>query len=157
MSKVARWKTVFSDMHGQTVYSVNEAGEVAQECIVEGRPGGIGFTSNGDLLVNEMERARTLRRSAGGELSVYSDLSAFVPAINDLLVTPKGHCYVGQFSHNYPAPEAPLLTIDPGQQASPVTEYKLAVANGMIFRPHSRTLIVAESGACLLSAFDAEE
>nr|WP_255326631.1 SMP-30/gluconolactonase/LRE family protein [Sphingobium sp. EM0848] len=74
-----------------------------------------------------------------------------------MLVTPSGHCYVGQFSHDYPAPEAPLLTIDLEQRASPATEHKLAVANGMVFRPGSRTLIVAESWACLLSAFDVDE
>jgi sugar lactone lactonase YvrE len=146
----------FSDMYGQAVYSVSLAGDLTRICAVEGRPGGLGFAPNGDLLVNEMERARVLRVKPGGEVSVHADLSALVPAINDMVSAADGRCYIGRLTAEPPFDPAPLFTIDPQGRPSIATQEQIAVANGMLLRPDGRTLIIAESMACRLLAYDVD-
>jgi sugar lactone lactonase YvrE len=144
----------FSDMYGQAVYAVSAAGDVERVCVVEGRPGGLGFTAGGDLLVNEMERARVLRVRPGGEVSVHADLSALVPAINDMVSAADGRCYIGRLTAEPPFEPAPLFAVDPQGGTSVATQEQLAVANGMLLRPDGRTLIIAESVAGRLLAYD---
>jgi sugar lactone lactonase YvrE len=150
-----RWRDgalYFSDMYGGTVYRWDEAAGLSPVCKVEGRPGGLGFAGNGDLLVCEMERARVLRLDKAGSLSVHADLSALVPSINDMATTRDGHGYVGRLTLAPPFDAAPLTSVDPQGQVSVATSGPIFVANGMAFRDNDRTLIVAESvGGRLLS------
>jgi sugar lactone lactonase YvrE len=154
-----RWRNgrlYFSDMYGQAVFAVAADGAVERVCVVEGRPGGLGFAANGDLLVNEMERARLLRVDGGGAVSVHADLSGLVPSINDMVSSADGRCYVGRLTMEPPFDPVPLIAVDPQGRASIATKEKLAVANGMLMRPDGRTLIVAESVACRLVAYDVD-
>ncbi len=152
-----RWRNgrlYFSDMYGQAVYAVSETGESEQLCTVPGRPGGLGFAENGDLLINEMETARVLRLTPEGDLSIHADLTALVPSINDMATTADGRCYIGKLTMEPPFDAAPLITVDLQGQPSIATNEKLLVANGMIVRPDGKTLIVAESAAGKLIAYD---
>jgi sugar lactone lactonase YvrE len=152
-----RWRgerLFFSDMYGETVWALAETGEAEALCRVEGRPGGLGFAAHGDLLINEMERARVLRLSKAGELSVHADLSGFADSINDMITTPDGRCFVGRLTMEPPFDPAPLMTVAPDGRASIATEEPVLVANGMVMRAGGRTLIVAESVAGRLLAYD---
>jgi sugar lactone lactonase YvrE len=154
-----RWRgnsLYFSDMYGQTVYSLTEAGALTALCKVEGRPGGLGFTADGDLLINEMERARILRLSETGGLSVHADLTPFVDSINDMISADDGRCYVGRLSAEPPFVPTPLLAVDPQGRVSFGTDEPVNVANGMVLRADRRTLIVAESMARRLLAYDVD-
>lgn len=152
-----RWRgdrLYFSDMYGQTVYAVTQAGAATTLCHVEGRPGGLGFAANGDLLINEMERARVLRLNKAGELSVHADLSPLVSSLNDMITTADGRCFIGRLTAEPPFDSAPLFTVAPDGAASVATEEGVLVANGMVMRAGGRTLIVAESVAGRLLAYD---
>ena len=151
-----RWRDgwlYFSDMHGRTVYRVDEAGTLETVCRVEARPGGLGFTSEGELLVVSMDDARLLRLEAGA-LVDYADLKRFAPTgLNDMVLSPNGVAYAGKYSHAKPPPTEPLLVITPGgearEQGGP-----LKVANGLVVSADGRRLIVAESAGQRLSQFD---
>jgi sugar lactone lactonase YvrE len=154
-----RWRgnsLYVSDMYGQTVHALSAAGELSALCKVEGRPGGLGFAANGDLLINEMERARILRLSKSGELSVHADLTGFVDSINDMISAADGRCYVGRLSAEPPFVPTPLLAVDPEGRVSVATDEPVNVANGMVMRAGGRTLIVAESMARRLLAYDVD-
>jgi sugar lactone lactonase YvrE len=155
-----RWRgdaLYFSDMYGQTVHALSEAGGLSALCTVEGRPGGLGFAANGDLLINEMERARVLRLNAAGELAVHADLSGLAPSINDMITTPEGRCFIGRLTLAPPFEPAPLLTVSPDGRATVATEEPVLVANGMVMRAGGRTLIVAESVGRRLLAYDVDQ
>ncbi|MFC3173680.1 SMP-30/gluconolactonase/LRE family protein [Novosphingobium bradum] len=143
----------FSDMYGQQAFAMSETGVVEASWPVPGRPGGIGFAPNGDLLVNEMERARILRFDANGGMRVHADLGALAPSINDMISTPDGRCFVGRLTMAPPFEPAPLIAVDPEGRACLATSEAIAVANGMVWRD-DRTLIVAESMAGRLLAYD---
>jgi sugar lactone lactonase YvrE len=154
-----RWRNealYFSDMYGQTVHSLSATGSLNTLCKVEGRPGGLGFAANGDLLINEMERARILRLNKAGELSVHADLTPFVDSINDMISTDDGRCFVGRLSAEPPFVPTPLLTADAEGRVSVATDEPVNVANGMVLRGDRKTLIVAESVAGRLLAYDVD-
>jgi sugar lactone lactonase YvrE len=154
-----RWRgdrLYFSDMYGQTVHAVSEAGEATALCHVEGRPGGLGFAANGDLLINEMERARVLRLDKAGALSVHADLSPLVSSINDMITTADGRCFIGRLTAEPPFDPAPLFTVAPDGRASVAAEEPVLVANGMVMRAGGRVLVVAESMAGRLLAYDVD-
>jgi sugar lactone lactonase YvrE len=154
-----RWRDgwlYFSDMHGKTVYRVNEAGTLETICRVEARPGGLGWLPNGDMLIVSMDDARILRLSASG-LSEYADLSRVCKTgVNDMIVSRSGRAYAGKYCHDLPPPAEPLLFIDHGG-AWRETGEPLQVANGLVITADGKRLIVAESAGGCLSVFDLDE
>jgi sugar lactone lactonase YvrE len=151
-----RWRDgwlYFSDMHGKTVYRVNEAGSLETVCRVEARPGGLGWLPNGDMLIVSMDDARILRLSASG-LSEYANMSSVAKTgVNDMVVSRSGCAYAGKYSHHLPPPTEPLLFVDQGG-AWRETGEPLRVANGLAITADGKRLIVAESAGGCLSVFD---
>ena len=151
-----RWRDgwlYFSDMHGRTVYRVNESGLLERICRVEARPGGLGWLPNGDMLIVSMDNARILRLHASG-LREYADLSsAAKTGLNDMVVSRGGRAYAGKYCHDLPPPSEPLLLVEPGGVWRE-TGAALQVANGMVLTAGGKRLIVAESAGSRLSAFD---
>lgn len=90
-----------SDMRGRTVYSLSPDGEARVELSLDdARPGGLGWSPEGDMLVVSMERKALLRRDrAGGAFRPWVDLSALVAGttgfLNDMAVSRSGHVYAG--------------------------------------------------------------
>jgi sugar lactone lactonase YvrE len=100
---------------------------------------------------------RVLRRR-GGALELYADLTAFSGGLcNDMVVDAAGRAYVGNFGYDRHAGEAARTTclarIDPDGSAVRAAE-DLLFPNGTIITPDGRTLIVAETFAHRLTAFD---
>src|SRR5690606_32273264 len=84
-----------SDMHGHTVYRLQEDG--MREAVVEvpGKPSGIGFLPDGTPLIVSMHDRR-LMKLVDGKLTVHADLAALCPyEINDMVVDGRGNAYVG--------------------------------------------------------------
>jgi sugar lactone lactonase YvrE len=151
-----RWRDgwlYFSDMHGKTVYRVNESGTLETVCRVEARPGGLGWLPDGDMLIVSMDDARILRLGASG-LSEYANMSSVCKTgVNDMIVSSSGRAYAGKYCHDLPPPAEPLLFVEPGG-AWRETGEPLAVANGLVITADGKRLIVAESAGGCLSVFD---
>jgi sugar lactone lactonase YvrE len=146
-----------SDMHGRQVVTVDPAGRVERVVRVEGRPSGLGWLPDGRLLVVSMED-RQLLRLAGGALETHADLRALAShEINDLVVASDGCAYVSQFGFAFQRggefQKTEILLVTPDGDAR-VAATELAFPNGMVITSDGRTLIVGESFAARLTAFD---
>jgi sugar lactone lactonase YvrE len=147
----------FSDMHAHRVCAVDESGNL--ETIVEtaGPPSGLGWLPDGRLLVVSMEDRRLMRLD-GGALVVAADLSAVATGpCNDMVVDERGRAYVGNFGFDLwtggtPSP-AVLVLVDPDGSFRAVAD-DMWFPNGSVITADGRTLIVAESFAARLTAFD---
>ena len=149
----------FSDMLGQMVYAVGENGNKEAIVKVEGRPSGLGWLPDGRLLIVSM-LDRKLLCFDDGDLSEYADLSAHASfTCNDMIVDAAGRAYVGNFGFDLAAgaPRSPaeLVLVQPDGSVS-IAADDLNFPNGTVITPDGKTLIVAESTASRLTAFDIE-
>ncbi len=148
----------FSDMHDGKVWRIGAAGaEVVLE--VPEFPAGLGWLPDGTLQVVSMKNRRVLRATADG-LKVAADLSAIATGnTNDMVVDCEGRAYVGNFGFDLNAgakPEATvLICVEPDGSARAVAD-DMWFPNGMVITPDGKTLIVAETFAGRLTAFDIE-
>jgi sugar lactone lactonase YvrE len=163
----------YSDFYQGTVASAGPAGDVRVELEVPGEPAGLGWLPDGRLLVVSRKPRTELRREPDGRLSEHGDLN---PAAtfhgNDMVVDRAGRAYVGNFGFDLdrfieergPAallgppgpPTASVIRIDPDGTAH-VAADDLSFPNGMVVTPDGRMLIVAETLAGRLTAFDLGE
>lgn len=121
------------------------------------QPSGMGWTPAGEHLVVSM-RDRRIVRLVDGESIEWARLGDLVPGpLNEMLVGPGGRAYVGNFGSDLaggePLTPTVLVRVDPDGTAVVAAE-DLAFPNGTVITPDGRTLIVAESYALRLTAFD---
>jgi len=155
-----RWhdgKLWFSDFYAHRVATVDLDGRDATIVEVPQRPSGLGWTLKGELLVVSMLDRRVLRFD-GKALHLYADLAALAPGLcNDMVVDAAGRAYVGNFGydrHNDAPPRnTRIIRVDPDGRAASVGD-EIHFPNGMVIAPDGRTLIVAETFAHRLGAFD---
>ena len=125
---------------------------------VEGMPGGLGFLPNGTPLVVAQREFRIYRIGRNGELTLHADLSEYCRgAANEMLVDSKGRAWVGHHGFDFfgggePRPSS-LLRVDPDGSVIVAAE-DLVFPNGTALLADGRTLVVAESFAKRLTAFD---
>jgi sugar lactone lactonase YvrE len=151
----------FSDMHAQRVMSVDLAGNARVELETQTSPSGLGWLPDGRLLVVSMEDRRLLRREPDGTLAVHADLSALASYhCNDMVTDDLGRSFVGNFGYDLqagaPQRMAELVRVEPDGRAA-VAASDLAFPNGTVITADRRTLIVGESAAARLTAFDLSE
>jgi sugar lactone lactonase YvrE len=150
----------FADRYGGTVSRLGEAGvEVVTR--MPGRPGGLGWTPDGTLLVVAMERRSLMSVSPGGNLRPYADLSLLMPAFaNGLAVDRLGRAYVGNFGFDDEAGEIPeptrLVRVDPDGSVH-VEEPELVSPSGPILLDDGRTMVLAETFADRLTELQVGE
>lgn len=151
----------FSDMHDSLVMAFDpEGGPVEGVLRVPGKPGGLGWLPDGVLRVVSMTDRKLLEWTTTDELSVVADLSSYTPyLLNDMVLTQDGTAFVGGFGFDAfggaPRQDTRLLMVDAkGGHQSVGTP--LSFPNGMVISADGRTLIVAESHAHRLTAFDIE-
>jgi sugar lactone lactonase YvrE len=155
-----RWregKLWFSDFYTHRVMSVALDGRAETIVEVRERPSGLGWTPSGELLVVSMLDRRLLRFD-GKRLHVAAELAGVATGpCNDMVVDPAGRAYVGNFGYDRHAGEAPRTTciarVDPDGRVVRAAE-ELVFPNGMVLTPDGKTLVVAETFAHRLSAFD---
>jgi sugar lactone lactonase YvrE len=155
-----RWRADalwFSDIHAGRVLRLGEG--AAPVAVAEGldRPSGLGWLTDGQLLIVE-GGARRLLRHDGDALAVHADLAALAEqCCNDMVVGPDGRAWVGNWGFDFIGGEAPrpasLVAVDPDGRAR-VAAVDLRFPNGSAITPDGRTLLVAETFAARVSAFD---
>lgn len=150
----------FSDMHAHQVVTVDLRGRRETVVEVPGRPSGLGWLPDGTLLIVSMTDRRVLRFD-GGKLEEHADLSSLAPFhCNDMVVDSNGNAYVGNFGFDLDAGDSPgptnLILVTPTGEIREVAS-DLMFPNGSVITPNGRTLVVGESFAARLTAFDIEE
>ncbi len=150
----------FSDFYSRRVLAMDERGAV--ETIIDGKiqPSGLGWTPGGDLLVVSMTD-RKLMCLSDGKLDVVAELSSLTGGhCNDMVVDAKGRAYVGNFGFNSEAGAAPVATnvvrVDPNGEIS-VAASEMFFPNGSVITPDGKTMIIAETYARRLTAFDIKD
>jgi sugar lactone lactonase YvrE len=121
------------------------------------RVSGLGWLPDGRLLVVLMDEHRLLRLDPEGD-TIVADFNKFNPVLmNDMVVDKKGRAYVGNFGFNYmegePFAPTKLLMVYPNGDTKIVAD-NMAFPNGTVITPDDKTLIIAESFATKLTAFD---
>jgi sugar lactone lactonase YvrE len=148
----------FSDMHDHKVIALGLDGRAEVIVEVPQQPSGLGWTTDGTLLVVSMVDRRLLRLE-NGRLVEVADLSALASwHCNDMVVDAAGRAYIGNFGfdlhvENFQYRPAELILVEPDGRARVVAD-DLAFPNGTVITPDGRTLIVGESFGARFTAFD---
>lgn len=158
-----RWrdnKLYFSDMHDHKVLSVDMNGNAQLIAEVPNQPSGLGWLADGCLLIVSM-LDRKLLKLKDGELTEFCDLGKLASYhCNDMVVDASGRSYVGNFGFDLPGGKKPLMAelilVSPEGSARVVAK-EMAFPNGTVITPDGKTLIVAETIASRLTAFDIQE
>ena len=158
----------FSDFFAQAVKSTSLNGDVRTEFAIDDQPSGLGWLPDGTMLIVSMMKRRVLRRSPSGAIGLHADLGSIATYYcNDMAVDSSGRAYVGNFGfdlHRELAtrgdqsvladhPTAKLARVSP-DGAAEVAADDLHFPNGAVITPDGKTLIVAETLAACLTAFD---
>jgi sugar lactone lactonase YvrE len=156
----ARWhdgRLWLSNWGAQQVLAVGLDGSTEVMAVVPSTiPFSIDWLPNGQLLVVAGPEGRLLRQEHDGSLVDHADLSGLAANLNEIVVDSRGNIYVNGGTDFHPDEgEAPgfvaLITADGAVRR--VAE-RLAFPNGMAVTPDNSTLIVSESFAGTLTAFD---
>jgi sugar lactone lactonase YvrE len=144
----------FSSWGTQEIVAVDVDG--GREVVAPGQPGfgwSIDWLADGRLLVTGQQ---LLRREADGSMVPHADLSGLSDGWNEIVVDGRGNIYVNSVGFRFGEEELrpgiiALVTADGSvRQVADGIEFP----NGMVVTPDNRTLIVAESFASRLTAFD---
>ncbi len=146
-----------SDMGANEVVTVDAAGRRERVAGVPAMPMGTGWLPDGRLLIVSSRDGRLLRREPDGALATHADLTGLAGhPWSDMVVDGRGNAYVGNIGFDFPAgPAGPgtLAVVRPDGAARQVAG-DLAFPNGVAVTPDGATLIIAESYANRLTAFD---
>jgi sugar lactone lactonase YvrE len=157
----------FSDFYDHAVKSVDGSGAVRTELEIDDQPSGLGWLPDGRLLVVAMHRRQLLRVDPDG-VKVHADLSGIATYhTNDMAVDRTGRAYVGNFGFALDEelkargvesviadhPTAKIARVEPDGRAY-VAADDMHFPNGSVITPDGRTMIVAETLAMRLTAFD---
>jgi sugar lactone lactonase YvrE len=125
------------------------AREVIAQVAPQTLPFSIDWLPDGELILVDGPRRVVYKQSAGGALEVFVDLSALSAApLNELVVSAAGNIYVNGGAGS-------IVCIQP-ELAVQVVADGLQWPNGMALLDNDRTLVVADSHAHQLFAYDVE-
>lgn len=149
-----------SDVFDGKVYTLEPDGKRSVVCTLPHRPSGLGFLPDGTPIIVSMRDRKLLRIHADG-LVVHADLSRHATGdVNDFVVDDQGAIYVGNFGYDFHGGAPKALTnlhrVEPDGKIS-VAATDLEFPNGTVLLAGGRTLVVAETWACRLTAFDRDE
>lgn len=148
-----------SDMGAGAILSISPHGEVHHELALKDRPSGLGWLPDGTLIVVAMDSKRLYRKQRDGAATLHADLSDLCPMrghLNDMVITPDGHIYVGfdpDFAeHGFMSDHGAILHVALDGSAA-VAARGLHFPNGMVVTRDRSALIVAETGTPRLTAY----
>jgi sugar lactone lactonase YvrE len=142
---------------GGRILAVDPEGAIEREIPLE-QPSGLGWLPDGDLLAVSMTGHKLWRIGESGEPEEYADLSELSRGeANDMCVDAEGRAWVDSFGYDLYAGEqargATLIRVDPDGSIVAAAE-DLHFPNSIMIPPPGDTLIVAETIAARLTAFD---
>ncbi len=147
----------FCDWGGQELIAVDLEGRSEVIARVPSFPFCIDWLRDGNLLIVSASERRLIRREPAGSMVTHADLSQLSRhPWNDIVVDGRGNAYVGNIGFDFPGGEfAPglLALVTPDGSARQVAD-GVAFPNGLVVTPDNSTLILAESYANRLTAFD---
>ncbi len=147
----------FSDMGANEVAAVDLEGTSEVVAQVPAMPMGTGWLPDGRLLIVSALDGRLLRKEPDGSLVTHADLTSLGEhPWSDMVVDGRGNAYIGNIGFDFPGGEfAPgiVALVTPDGSAQQVAD-DVAFPNGMVVTPDTSTLILAESYANRLTAFD---
>ena len=147
----------FSDMGAHQVVAVDLEGNSEVIARVPAMPMGTGWLPDGHLLIVSARDGRLLRMQPDGSLVTHADLTSLADhPWSDMVVDGRGNAYVGNLGFDFPAGEFAtgiVALVTPDGSARQVAD-GVAFANGMAVTPDNQTLLLAESYANRLTAFD---
>ncbi|MDH5674993.1 MAG: SMP-30/gluconolactonase/LRE family protein [Myxococcales bacterium] len=148
----------FSDFGARVVRSVDQSGQVCEVLPVPEAPSGLGWLPDGRMLVVSMNDHK-LMVVDGSALSTHAELGHIAKfPCNDMVVDARGNAYVGHMGFDIfaqplsPQPASLILVRPDGSVQEAATD--LMFPNGVVVSPDGNTLIVAETFAQRLTAFD---
>ena len=157
----------FSDFYDHAVKSMDTAGRVSIEHRFEDQPSGLGWLPDGRLLVVSMRALKVLRQEGRGFVE-HADLSGLARHMcNDMVVDGNGRAWVGNFGFDLDAelsrrgvasvvaehPSTNLVRVDPDGSVH-LAAREMHFPNGTVITPDGKTLVVGETLASCLTAFD---
>jgi sugar lactone lactonase YvrE len=176
LAESPRWhdgRLYVSDFYAEEVVALDLDGNRETIVRVPGQPSGLGWLPNGDLLIASMRDASVLRFD-GSSLEQVTSVAATSAVLNDMVVSSQGRAYVGGMPDLYSllgdgsgatavdielAPQ-PLYLVeprDPGEEGRHrIAATDVEFPNGAVITPDGGCLIVAETMAMRLLAFDIE-
>jgi sugar lactone lactonase YvrE len=148
----------YVEFYSREVRRVSTDGEQETIATLDAMPGGLGWLPDGTPLVVSQNDFKIMRIGKDGKTSVHADLSNHCRgAANDMFVDANGRAYVGHHGFDFfggaePRPSS-LLLVEPDGRVREVAD-ELIFPNGIALLPGGGRLIVAESFANRLTAFD---
>ena len=158
-----RWhnnKFYFSDFYSHRVYTLDLEGNYEIIVEVPNQPSGLGWMPDGTMLIVSMKDRKLLafKDNTLEERADLHELAGF--HCNDMVVDEAGNAYIGNFGFNTYAGEGikptNLILVRPGEDPL-VAADDLLFPNGTVITPDNETLIVGETYAARLTAFDKAE
>jgi sugar lactone lactonase YvrE len=158
-----RWRDgrlVFADMHANEIVAMRPDG--ARETIASfNKPvSGLGWLPDGQLLVVSMNDRQLLSQGRDLMFANHADLSHFTQfPINDMVVDKQGRAYVGNFGFDFPKGKIESTSVALVGPDGKVSEAAggLLFPNGMVLAADGRSIVIAETLAARLTAFDIED
>jgi sugar lactone lactonase YvrE len=148
----------FSNWGAQEIVAIDLLGKSEVIVRMPSFPFSIDWLRDGRMLV-VWGREGLLRREPDGRLLTHVDLSGLARGWNEIVVDGRGNAYVNGGGFDLLAGEAfapgIVALVTPDGSARQVAD-GIAFPNGMAVTPDNQTLIVAESYAKRLTAFDIE-
>ena len=152
-----RWrdgKLWFSDMRGLQVMTVDLDGRSEVVAHVPNMPSGLGWLPDGRLVIVSMHDRQLLVPGPEG-LTTWADLSEVATGeCNDMVIDAGGRAYVGNFGAMAGDVRLPASIALVENGSARIVADDLMFPNGTVITPDGRTLIVAETLAARLTAFD---
>jgi sugar lactone lactonase YvrE len=153
-----RWhddRLFVSDMALGNVLAISMDGTVEPVCSVPGGPSGLGWLSDGRLLVVSMHHRQVMCWD-GKDLSLHADLTGVVAHdLNDMVVDTSGRAYVTNFGYDGAPGSEPVTTglvlvdVDGSVEMQDLALFR---PNGLVISPDGATLVVAETRVHRLTA-----
>ena len=147
----------FSDMGSHEVVAVDLEGKSEVIARVPAMPMGTGWLPDGRLLIVSALDGLLLCREPDGSMVTHADLTSLADhPWSDMVVDGRGNAYIGNIGFDFPGGDFAtgiLALVTPDGSARQVAD-GVSFANGMAVTPDNSTLILAESYANRLTAFD---
>ena len=147
----------YANWGAQEIRTVDDSG-IGEVIAVGPKPVGycIDWLPDGALIVTGEDSL--LRRAADGSFTTHADLSALGEGWNEVTVDGRGNIYVNSVGFRFGQEDfrpGTIAVVRPDGTATQVAD-NVAFPNGMVITPDNSTLVIAESWANKLSAFDIE-